>query len=126
MRQYFRSVDSSPHHGIVRNLVELVPRKLGGHKVVDSALFHNLRKRSGVAKHVGQPQNAVIHAELLLEKALAMHKLAHQRLAGCQVAVCLNPHAALRLPASFLDALLCFLIKFRIALFQKGIELRLA
>ncbi len=79
--QYLRAVDSSPHHCIVGNLVELVPSKLCRHKVVNAALFHNLWQCTRVAKHVGQPQNAVIHAKLLLEKALAMHELAHERLA---------------------------------------------
>ncbi len=117
VRQHLRAVDAAPHHGVVRNLIKLVPRKLCRHKIVNSALFHNLRQCARVAKHVRQPQNAVIHAKLLLEKTLAVHELAHKRLAGGQVTVRLDPHTALWLPAPFLDALLCLFIQLWIALF---------
>ena len=81
VRQHLRAVNPSPPHCVIGNLVKLVPRKLGGHKIVDSAFFHNLRQRTGIPKHVRQPQNAVVHAKLFLEKALAVHKLTHKGLA---------------------------------------------
>ena len=117
MRQHLRAVDAAPYHCVVWNFVKLVPRELCRHKIVNSALFHNLRQRPGVAKHIRQPQNAVIHAKLLLEEAFAVHELAHKRLAGGEVAVRLDPHTPLWLPAPFLDALLCLFIQLRIALF---------
>ncbi len=125
MRQHLRTVDAAPTHRIVRDLVELVPRQLGGHEIIDTAFFHDLRQRPGVTEHIRQPQNPVVHAELFFKKALSVYKLSHQRLPGSQVAVGLQPHTALRLPALLLNALLRLRVKLRITLFQKSIQLRL-
>ena len=123
--QNLRPVDAPPHHGIVGHLVELVPCQLRGHKVINTAFFHDLRQRSRVSEHVRQPKNPVVHAELFFKKALPVYKLSHQRLSGSQVAVGLQPHTALRLPALLLNALLRLRVKLRITLFQKSIQLRL-
>ena len=124
--QHLRAVDPPPPHGIIGHLVKLVPGKLRGHEIVDSALFHDLGQGSRIPEHVRQPENPVIHPKLLPEKPLSMHKLAYQRLSGGQVAVRLHPHTALRLPASLPDTLLELLIQLRVALLQEDIELRLA
>ena len=120
------AVDAPPDDGVVGHLVDLVPGQLGGHEVVDAALLHDLGQGAGVAEHVRQPQDAVVHAELLLEEPLAVDELAHQGLAGGQVAVGFQPHAALRLPAALLDALLDALIEGGIALLQEVVQHRLA
>ena len=78
MCQNLRSVDSSPSHCVIRHLIELVPCKLCGHKVVNTALFHNLRKRSRITEYIGKPQNTVIHTELFLKELLSVHKLTYQ------------------------------------------------
>ena len=120
------SVDTFPHHGIVGDHVELVPGELGGHKVIDAGFLHDLGQRSGIAKHVGQPQHPVFLAEFLFEEPLAIEELAHQAFACTQVAVCFQPHTAFRLPAAFINALLDFGVQFRIPLFQKAVQNRLA
>ena len=51
-----------------------------------------------VAEHVRQPQLRAAAAELALEEPLAVQQLAHQRLAGRQVGVRLDPGAADRDP----------------------------
>ena len=117
MRQHFAAVNAAPLKCIERHFVELVPRKLRRHKVIDAALFHDLRQRAGVAEHIRQPQNAVIHAEFLAEEALAVNELAHKAFAARQVAVGFQPHAALRLPTLFLHALFQARIQLRITLF---------
>ncbi len=76
--QNLRPVDAPPHHGIVGHLVELVPCQLRGHKVINTAFFHDLRQRSRVSEHVRQPKNPVVHAELFFKEALSVHELAHQ------------------------------------------------
>ena len=77
----FRSVDTPPHHSVIGYLVELIPGQLCGHKIVNAALLHNLGKSACVSKHVGQPQNAVVHAEFFFEEPFSVHKLPYQRLA---------------------------------------------
>ena len=117
MCQHFAAVNAAPLECIERHFVELVPRKLRRHEVIDAALFHDLRQRAGVAEHVRQPQNAVIHTEFLAEEALAVNELAHKAFAARQVAVGFQPHAALRLPTLFLHALFQTRIQLRITLF---------
>ena len=124
--QHLTSVNSSPHHRVVRNLIELIPRQLCGHKVIDPAFLHDLRQGSRITEYVRQPQNPVINAELLFEKTFSVHELAHQGLSGSQIAVRLNPHAALRLPAFLFYTFFDPSVQLRISLLQKHIQLRLA
>ena len=114
--QHLCSIDSAPHHRIVRHFIELVPCQFGCHKIIDSAFFHDLRQCPGISEHIRQPEDTVVHAKFLFEKAFAMHKLTDEGFSRCQIAVCLNPHTAFRLPAFLFDALFCFLVQFRIAL----------
>ena len=79
MSENLRSVDASPPHGVIGNLIELIPGKLGGHKIINSTLLHDLRKRSCVSEYIRQPENAVVHAEFVLKKLLSVHKLTYQR-----------------------------------------------
>ena len=126
VRQNAASVNAFPHHGVIGNLVELVPGKLCRHEVINAALFHNLGQRTGITEYVRQPQHTVFHAELLTEEAFAVQELTHQALTSRQVAVGLEPHAAFRLPARLFDTLFELLIQLRIALVQEGIQHRLA
>ena len=87
--------------------------------------MHDLRQRSRIAKHVWEPQNLAVLAEFPLEKALSVQELPHERFAGGQVRVGLDPHAALDLPASLCDTLFDLGVKFRVVLPDKIIELRL-
>ena len=126
VRQDLRAVDATPAEGIIGHFVKLIPGQLGCHKILDAALLHDLRQRAGIAKHVRQPQDAAVHAEFILEKALAVDELPHQRLAAGQVAVRLHPHAALGLPASLRHALPNARVQLGVALLEKGVQLRLA
>ena len=124
--EHLGSVEPAPPEGVAGQLIDLVPGDFGGHEIVDAALFENLRQRNRIAEYVGQPENFAVHAEFLFEKPLAVQKLPHERFARGHVAVRFEPHAALRLPAPFFDALLDFLIQLRVALLDELIELRLA
>ena len=110
MCQHLCTIDTTPQHCIVGYFIKLVPCQLRGHKIINSTLFHDLWKCSGITEHIGQPENAVVHAEFLFEEAFAMHKLADKRFPGCQVAVCLDPHTSFRFPAFLFDTLFYFLI----------------
>ena len=122
MGQYFAAVNTAPHKGIVGDPVDLVPGQLGGHEVVHTGLLHDLGQSAGVAEDVGQPQDAVIHTKLFLEELLAVDELTDQGFAGGQVAVGFQPHAALGLPAAFLDLLLDLLHQLGVALLQEVVQ----
>ena len=124
--QHLGTVDTLPHHSVVRHHVELVPGELGGHKVVNAALFHNLGQGAGIAEHVRQPQHPVVPAKLLLKEPLAIEELTHQAFSAGEVAVGFQPHTAFRLPAAFGHPLLNLDIQLRIPLFQEAVEHRLA
>ena len=121
-----RPVDALPPEGVHRQLVELVPGDLGGHEVVDAALAQDLRQGRGIAEDVGQPEDLVVLAELVAEELFAVEELPHHALARDEVAVGLQPHAALDLPAALSDALLDLFKEIGIALLDEGVELRLA
>ena len=82
MGQNLRTVDAAPAEGVVGYLVKLVPCQLGGHEVFDAAFLHDLGQRAGIAEHVRQPEDTVLHAELFPEEALAVKKLPHQTFAA--------------------------------------------
>ena len=72
MRQHFRTVDAPPHHRIVRYFVKLVPGQFRRHKIIDAALFHDLRERPRISEDIRKPQNPVIHAELFPEESFSV------------------------------------------------------
>src|SRR5690606_20398298 len=87
-----------------------------------------LRQRPGVPEYIRQPQDRTLRlrAEMFAEKGTAKQELSYQGFRAAQVAVCLNPHAPDRLPASLRDTLLDCLEQTRLILPDKLIELRLA
>jgi len=125
VRQDGGSVNPLPPEGVGRDLVVLVPVDLRRHEVVDAGLFHDLGQGRAVTEDIRQPENAVLGAELLPEKPLAVQELAHQRLAGCQVAVGFDPHAPLGFPAAFGDPCPDPVKDLRVVLPQKLVELGL-
>ena len=44
MCQDLTSVDSAPHHSVIRNLIDLIPCQFCSHKILDSTALHDLRK----------------------------------------------------------------------------------
>ena len=125
MGQNLRAVQSFPPESIVGHHIILVPAYLGGHKVAHFTPLHNLRQSRGVTEYVRKPENLTLLAELLPEKCFPIQELAHQRFPGGEIAVCLQPHAALRFPASFFDPLPNLRIHVRSVFFYKFIELGL-
>ena len=105
VREHRRAVDPDPAEGVVLGRVEPVPRELLREEAVDPGAAHDLRQLAVVAEHVGVPEHARAAAELALEEALAVEELAHERLAGGQVAVRLDPRPADREPLPGGDAL---------------------
>ena len=100
-----RPVDAFPDEGVVLRLVGVVPGELLGQEEVAARLRHQLRQVARVAEDVGQPQDLRLIAELAHEEPLAMQQLPHERLAGRQVAVRLDPHRTDRLPTTGDDLL---------------------
>ena len=126
MRQNPCPVNSLPFKGIVWHFVKFIPADLRRHKISDATFFHNLRQSSRVAEYIRKPENLIVRSEFLPEKALAIEELAHERLTGSQVAVCLEEHAALGLPASLFYPLFDLLVDLRCVLFYIFIKLWLA
>ena len=125
MRDDARSVDALPDERIVRELVVAVPRELLREEEADSALLEDLRELAGVAENVGKPEVPRNDAELLLEETLADETLAHERFARGDVAVRLDPHAALHFPTAVRDGLFHFFVERRIVFLADFVELRL-
>ena len=119
------AVYSLPQESIIRHPVGFIPADFCGHKVTDSTFFHNLGKRGGITEHIRQPQDLIIHAELLPEESFPIQELANQRLSGRQITVGLHKHAAFRFPSSLLYPALYLFIHFRSVLLHIQIQLRL-
>src|SRR5688572_8451225 len=79
------AIDPLPPKGVVRKLVYLVPRNLLGQKIVYVALRKYLRRCCGVSEYVRQPHIFCCNTELLLEIALAIQELPHERFATGKV-----------------------------------------
>ena len=124
--QHLGAIDAPPNKGVIGDFIDLIPGQLGGHKVIHAALLHNLGQSAGIAKHIRQPQDPVVLTKFLPEEPFAVNELTHQGLAGGQIAVRLQPHAALRLPPAFLHPLLNLGVQLGIALLQEVIQHRLA
>ena len=77
----------------------IAPEDLLGDQVIHAAALEQLGQRGGVPEGIRQPQQAAVHPQLLLEKALAEHQLANQRLAGGHVGIRLHVHGAFGNPA---------------------------
>ncbi len=118
-------VDPAPTETRMGEIVELIPRDLLREEVGHSRLAQDLGQRGRVSEDIGKPQVVRNDAELVAEEVLAMENLPHERLSGCEVAVGLDPHAALNLPATLRYRLLHALIQFGISHLDKGVVLRL-
>ncbi len=74
-----QNLASLPFESIVRHTVILVPAYLCGHKGADSGFLQNLRKRPGIAEHIGQPQKFHVLVKLFLYKSAANQNLSCER-----------------------------------------------
>ena len=98
--EHLGAVDPLPRERVVRRRVEPVPGQLLGEEAADAGAAHDLGELAVVAEDVRVPELEAAAAELALEEALPVQKLAHERLAGRQVAVRLHPRAAHGHPAA--------------------------
>ena len=89
--EHAAAVEPLPPEQIVRKLIGLRPRHLGGDERVDAALAQQLRQRRREAEAVGQPADAMRPAERALEIALAVEDLSRQAFAARHVGVGLDP-----------------------------------
>jgi hypothetical protein len=81
VHEHLRAVDPGPDEGVVRRLGELVPGQLLREEAVDPRAAQDLRDLAVVAERVRGPELAAARAEALLQVALAVDHLAHERLA---------------------------------------------
>ena len=93
-----RPIEALPPEGRVREDVLLVPTQLLRDEASAAALLEDLRQRSGIAEHVGNPDHRAATPEPGFEVALSEDQLAHDALAAGQVHVGLDPHPADRMP----------------------------
>ena len=92
--EHASAVEPLPPERVVREAVGRVPRQLLRHEPAHAARRVELRHRRRVAEHVRDPDLAAPASEPRLEVALAVHDLAGEALAGRQVHVGFDPHAA--------------------------------
>src|SRR5215211_6847711 len=124
VHEHLRAVDPRPCERVVRRLGELVPGQLLGEEAVDPRAAQDLRDLAVVAERVRGPELAAARAEALLQVALAVENLAHERLARRQVEVWLHPRAADDLPAALAHALAQPLVELGRVLLEPGVVLR--
>ena len=105
VREHGRAVDADPAERVVVGRRVAVPGQLLGEEAADPGAAHDLRELAVVAEHVGVPEHLGAAAEFALEEALAVEELPHERLAGGQVAVGLDPRPADRQPLPAAHAL---------------------
>ena len=123
--EHLAAVDALPEEGVIGQLVVLVPADLGGKELIHPGFPEDLGQGGAVAEHVRQPEDVAVHPELLLHEPLAVEDLTDQALAGGEVAVGLQPHGALHLPAALLDPLEDLPVELRGLLFHILVELGL-
>ena len=78
MSQYSAAVNAFPLKRIIRHFIKFIPADLCCHEIRNSTFLQNLRKCCGITEYVRKPQDLIVHAELISEKFLSMHKLTHQ------------------------------------------------
>lgn len=106
MHQNPGTVNSLPDKGIVGELIGVIPGNLGGQEILHAAALHDLGQRRAVAEGVRQPESIGCVAEILPGELLPPDELADHVLAGRDIAVALDPHAAVGLVAPLCHALL--------------------
>ena len=114
MHQNLRAVDPLPVKGIVGKYIGVVPGHLRGQEILYAAALHNLRQGGAVAEGVRQPECIRCVIKVLSCEPLAPDELAHHVLAGGDVAVALDPHAAVGLVPPLRHSLLDVLEESRI------------
>ena len=119
------AVQSFPEEGITGHLVRFVPADLGRHEITDPAQLHDLRQGGRIAEYIREPEDFIVLAEFLSEKAFAVQELSGQTFTGSEVAVGFHPHAPFHFPAAFLHTLLDFFINLRRIFFDIDVQLRL-
>ena len=123
--EHLTAVDALPEEGVIGQLVVLIPADLGSEELVHPGFQQNLGQGGAVAEHVRQPEDVAVHPELLLHEPLAVEDLTDQALAGGEVAVSLQPHGALHLPAALPDPLEDLLVELGGVLLDVLVELGL-
>ena len=119
------AIQSFPEEGITGHLVRFVPADLGCHEITDPAQLHDLRQGGRIAEHIREPEDFIVLAEFLSEKAFAVQELSGQTFTGSEVAVGFHPHAPFHFPATFLHTLFDFFINLRRIFFDIDVQLRL-
>ncbi|MPM81991.1 hypothetical protein SDC9_129049 [bioreactor metagenome] len=114
MGEHFGPVDSLPQKGVMGEFVELTPGDLLCDEVVAARFPDDLGHRGGVTEHIGEPQVLHFNTKFVSEKIFTVNELTYHRFSGNQIAIGLDPHAALKLPETGRDLLPDLFIQLRI------------
>ena len=106
MRDDLGAVHAAPDKGVRRERIEIAPAHFGRIEVFHPAALHDLRDRRVVAEGIRKPERVGGVAEILPGEALSVEELTHHRFAAGDVAVALDPNAAVRLVSSLRHAFL--------------------
>ena len=78
VRRQFRAVDPAPAEAVVRELIVLVPRELGGNHELNSRLPEELRQCGRETERIRQPRHLALYAQCAAAVADAIQELPHQ------------------------------------------------
>jgi len=123
VRQNLRAVQPLPPEEVVGKWIRLRPVHLVSEERVDAGQGQQLRKRRAEPETVREPAHRRGLAEGRSKIALAVEKLAADRLPAGHVEVGLHPHAPHRLPAPLIDSIADLLEELGVVLLEEGVEL---
>ena len=112
------AIDSFPVESVIWKLVEIAPRYLDGHKVLDASVLGDLWQLTAVSKGVRQKEDVRDFTKFLLKELLSIQELSRHRFSWRHVAIKLDPSTTDDLKCAIFNGFFHSLVHFRVVLLQ--------